>query len=247
MQGRAWGGRLGGATFHAGAWVLCSLPLAKAADALNAGRGRTDRVTLAVSESTPQSMQLLLSQSFSCSRGCWGKAFSSSFKSKKGHRRSFNLCQSLKHVEDLPPPTPFCPQHRVHGPPSLLSRRHGDTGQAQAGKKQSQCLHWLRHEPLDAAEGALDHSCHLVSSFGSESQLTADPACLAGANASLPSPPSQRCSSRLTSTSPCREKGEQTPSERASTMELTAGAMSGWRCCSENHRQTLGSSGGMMG
>lgn len=47
----------------------------------------------------------------------------------------------------------------------------------------------LQHELLDAAKGALDRSCHLVSSFGSESQLTADPACLAGANVSLSRPP----------------------------------------------------------
>lgn len=51
--------------------------------------------------------------------------------------------QALKHLEDLPQPTPRCPQHRVHGPhpspPSIA-----DTGQAQAGKQQRQCLPWPR-------------------------------------------------------------------------------------------------------
>lgn len=59
--------------------------------------------------------------------------------------------------------------------------------------------------------------------------------------------PGQHCSPRLTLASPCREKGEQTPLERASAIELVAGAISGWRCYSENDWQSLGSSGGMMG
>lgn len=81
----------------------------------------------------------------------------------------------------------------------------------------------LQHELLDAAKGALDRSCHLVSSFGSESQLTADPACLAGANVSLSRPPQPAL---LLHTPPCREKAEHTQSERTSPVELIAGATS---------------------
>lgn len=245
MQGCAWGGWLRAATFHAGAWVLCSLPLAKAAEALTAGKG----CSVTVSESTPQSRQLRLTQSLSCSRGCWGKAVCSSFKSKKGHRRSscFNLCQSVKHLQDLPWPTPFRPQRQVHSPPSLVCRRRGDTGQARAGKKQSQCLHQPRHEPLDAAEGALDCSCHLVSSFGSESQLTADLACSAGENASLPSPHQPALLSQAHLDIPMQGEGRAGTTGEGINMELRDRAVRGWQCCSENYRHISVSSGGTTG
>lgn len=97
----------------------------------------------------------------------------------------FSPCQLLNHPEYLPWPTPFCPQHRVHGPPSLLCRHHR-RHRASTGRKPAESVSSpVQHKVLHAAEGALDRSCHLVSSFGSR----LSPACSAPAKAAVPIPP----------------------------------------------------------
>lgn len=182
-----------------------------------------DKVTVDVPQSTPQTMQL---------RPCpaqddAGGRRNQLLEVRRGTQKEFScfsLCQSPKHPEDLPRPAPFCPQCRVHGPPSLLCRRRRDTGQVQAGNQQSQCLHRLQHKLLHAAEGALDRSCHLVSSFGSRLSLRLTRHARRQPRQLSPAP-SQHCSSRLASASLCREKDEQAPSERAPAMELPARAV----------------------
>lgn len=114
-------------------------------------------MTLDVLENTPQPMGLLLSQSLSCSRGCFLQ-----LSQKKDTEAAFSFQPvSITKASGEPAAAKTLLSPVLGSRPPVSPGVVKTLGKHGQGKSRVQ----LQHELLDAAKGALDHSCHLVSSF----------------------------------------------------------------------------------